>query len=369
MKRPTQVPSPLAGEGRIPTCPLSRRTLLAAPLALTACAPRANSQPAPGPVAPLKSLAPFPIGTCVQAGFLDDPAYTALLTEHFSQITAEWEMKMEYIVLPDGTFRFDRPDAMAAFARARGIRLFGHALVWYAQTPDAFVRLDERRASFGQAYDRYITAVVGRYRGQAVGWDVVNEAVRDDGSALRDHLWSQRLGEIDHMVRAFHVAHAADPDVPLFINDYNLESNPAKLDQYQRLIERLLRAGAPLTAIGCQTHCNADLASGALTRTINALARFGLQVHVSEMDVSLVRAGGWFVSREEKAAAQARLYAEAVTAFAALPAAQQFAFTIWGVRDPESWLVRENRSDAPLLFDGEGQPKAAFRAVEAALRA
>ncbi|NBB14682.1 1,4-beta-xylanase [Caulobacter sp. SLTY] len=347
---------------------LSRRAVLGSGLALAACSQKANSQPTGGPVPPLKSLAPFPIGTAVQAGQLTDPAFAALVTEHFSQLTPEWEMKMEYTVLEDGSFRFDRPDAIAAFARARGQRLFGHALVWYAQEPPAFQRLDETRASFGQAYDRYITAAVGRYRGQASGWDVVNEPIRDDGSGLREHLWSRRLGEIDHMVRAFQVAQAADPDIPLFINDYNLESNPAKLDQYQRLIERLLRAGAPLTGIGCQTHCNADLPAGSLTRTINALARFGLKVHVSEIDVSLVRAGGRFVSRQEKEAAQARLYAEAITAFAALRPEQQFAFTIWGVRDPDSWLVREDASDAPLLFDGQGRAKGTFRALEAALR-
>ena len=347
----------------------TRRAVLGSALALAACGPRANSQPAGGPVAPLKSIAPFPIGTCVQARFLDDPAYAGLVAEHFSQLTAEWEMKMEYTVLPDGAFRFDRPDAIAGFARQRGMKLFGHTLIWYAQEPEAFVNLDEQRTSFARAYDNYITAFVGRYRGQASGWDVINEPIKDDGSGLREHMWSRRLGEIDHMVRAFHVARAADPGAALLINDYNLESNPAKLDQYQRLIDRLLKAGAPIDGIGCQTHCNADLPAGALTRTLNALARFGLKVHVSEMDVSIVRAGGWFVSREEKEAAQARLFAEAMSAFAALPETQQFAFTIWGVRDPESWLVKEDRSDTPLLFDAAGRAKPALRAVEAALRA
>jgi len=348
---------------------VSRRAALASALALAACGPKANGQPANGPIAPLKSLAPFPIGTCVQVRLLEDPAYAALVGEHFSQLTAEWEMKMEYTVQGDGSFRFDRPDAIADFARARGMRLFGHTLIWYAQEPPAFVNLDETRTSFARAYDSYITAFVGRYRGQASGWDVINEPIRDDGAGLREHLWSRRLGEIDHMVRAFHVAHAADPEAVLLVNDYNLESNPAKLEQYQRLIDRLLKAGAPLTGIGCQTHCNADLAPGALTRTIEALARFGLKLHVSEMDVSIARAGDWFVSRAEKEAAQARLYAEAMTAFAALPEPQQFAFTVWGARDPESWLVKENSADTPLLFDAQGRAKPALRAVEAALRA
>jgi endo-1,4-beta-xylanase len=278
-------------------------------------------------------------------------------------------MKMEYMLLDNGGFRFDRPDRMAAFAQVHAMRLFGHALIWYAQKPVVFLEMASNPAGFAKAYDRYITAVVGRYRGSVCGWDVINEAVRDDGSALRDHMWSQTLGDLDHMTRAFKVARAADPVAPLFINDYNLESVPAKLDQYQRLIERLLKAGAPLSGIGCQTHCNADLPAGALTRTIVALGRFGLPVHVSEMDVSITRARGLLTPRAEREAAQARLYAEAIEAFCDLPARQRFAFTVWGMRDSESWLVRENRNDAPLLFDGQGRAKAGHEAVIKALAA
>lgn len=352
-----------------PSGSFSRRGIVAGALALAACGPRANSQPAAGPAPALKDFAFFPFGACVQASHLEDPAIAGLLTRHVSQITAEWEMKMEYMLLDTGGFRFDRPDRMAAFAQAHAMRLFGHALIWYAQKPIVFQDMAADRAAFAAAYDRYITAVVGRYRGRVCGWDVINEAVKDDGSALRDHMWSQALGELDHMTRAFKVARAADPVAPLFINDYNLESVPAKLDLYQRLIERLLKAGAPLSGIGCQTHCNADLPAGALTRTIAALGRFGLPVHVSEMDVSITRARGLLTPRAEREAAQARLYAEAIQAFCDLPARQRFAFTVWGMRDSESWLVRENRNDAPLLFDGQGRAKSSHGAVIKALAA
>jgi endo-1,4-beta-xylanase len=343
---------------------LSRRSLLAAcPLALAACTRPARGQtPPPIPEAPLKSLAPFPVGCCVQVAELDDPDFAALLARHFSQVTPEWEMKMEYIVQPDGSFRFDRPDRIAAFAADHGMRLYGTTLVWYAQKPDAFLHLDESRASFGQAYDNYITGVVGRYRG-ASGWDVVNEPIAEDGHGWRQSLWAERLGELDHMVRAFHVAHAADPAATLFINDYNLESLPAKLAEYQRLIDRLLKAGAPVTGIGCQTHANADLAPGSIARAINALAAFGLPIHVSEMDVSVARAQGFLSSRADLEARQQRLYQEAAHAFASLPDHQRFAFTVWGLRDKDSWLHQENAADTPLLFDNAGEPKPTFGAV------
>jgi endo-1,4-beta-xylanase len=339
----------------------SRRAVMASALALAACSRPAKSQTVI-PDGPLKSLADFPVGCCVQVSQLDDPDFAALLSRHFSQLTPEWEMKMEYIVQPDGSFQFDRPDRIAGFAREHGMRLYGTTLIWYAQKPDAFVHLDPSRATFGQAYDNYIAGVVGRYQG-AAGWDVVNEPVAEDGNGWRQSLWAERLGDFDHMVRAFHVAQAADPTATLFINDYNLDSLPAKLSTYQRLIEKLLAAGAPVSGIGCQTHANADLAPGAIAHAIQALAGFGLPIHVSEMDVSVARAKGFLTSRADLETRQARLYEEAGHAFASLPPKQRFAFTLWGLRDKDSWLHGENAGDTPVLFDDAGEPKPAFAAL------
>jgi endo-1,4-beta-xylanase len=346
---------------------ISRRAVLGSALALAACDRQADAQPAPKALPPLKSVARFPVGTAVQAAQLADPALARLIETQVSQLTPEWEMKMEYIVRDDGGFRFDAPDAIAAFAKARGLRLFGHTLVWYAQKPPAFERLDENRQRFGDAYRNYILAVVGRYRGQAVGWDVVNEAVEEDGAGWRDSLWSQRLGRLDHMVRAFQHAQEADPGAVLFLNDYNLENLPKKRATFLKLAEALMVAGAPLGGVGTQTHVAADLAPGELATAIRELGGLGLPVHVSEMDVSLARAKGFLTSRTELAAKQGRVYAEGAEAFLALPERQRFAFTHWGLRDKDSWLKRENAADTPLLFDDAGRAKAAAKAwVEAA---
>lgn len=346
--------------------PVSRRLVLASGLALAAC----GREPALGqPIAepPLKSLANFPIGTCVRAPELADPAYADLAARHFSQLTAEWEMKMEYVVQPDGSFRFDRADAIAAFARQHGMRLFGHALLWYANEPEGFLKLDETRQSFEGAVRNYVTAMVSRYRGLAAGWDVVNEPVMENGEGLRESLWSRKLGQTGQFKVAFEAAKAADPAAVLFINDYHLESRPPKLRTYMRLIEQLLKAGVPLGGIGCQTHSWSELPAGSITATLKALAGFGLPIHLSEMDVSTVQ-GGLLANRTEAERRQARLYAEAIEAFAALPERQQFAFTVWGMRDKDSWLKRENALDTPLLFDDLGRPKPAFAAVTNALR-
>jgi endo-1,4-beta-xylanase len=357
---------------------LSRRTILSglAALPVAACGQKSKSQalPAPFDPPPLKSLAPFPFGCAVSVERLTDPAFSGLLTRNFSQLTAEWEMKMEYILQDDGGFRFDRPDQIAAFARDNRMRLFGHTLVWYAQDPAAFRPFDGRGPAFAGALRNYILAVVGRYRGQAVGWDVVNEPVAEQGDGLRDCLWSRNLGQVDYIRRAFDYAREADPEVPLLINDYNLESLPKKRTQFMRLVETLLKSGTPLGGVGTQSHIDVSLPAGAIGRSMRDLASFGLPIHVSELDISLNRGRGLLSSDEQLRARQARLAEEMAEAFAALPPAQRFAFTTWGLRDEDSWLrgPKENPTppwDTPLLFDDEGRAKPVFSALAEGLTA
>jgi endo-1,4-beta-xylanase len=346
---------------------LHRRAILASALALSACGPKAQSQPAPANLPPLKSVAPFRVGTCVQAAHLADPAFTALLTRQVNQLTPEWEMKMEYIVQPDGSFRFDAPDRIAAFARANGMALLGHTLVWYAQAPPAFQTLDESRIRFADAYRNYIHAVAGRYRGQVVGWDVVNEAVAEDGDGWRDSLWARKLGAFEHIALAYRTAREADPHATLLLNDYNLEYLPRKRATFLKLAERLLASGAPLTGLGTQTHVAADIAPGKIGEMIRDLASLGLPLHLSELDVSLTRSKTPFLSQAELEHRQAAVYGEAAEAFMALPERQRFAFTLWGLRDRDSWLRKENAADRPAPFDDAGRPKAAAAAMVGAL--
>ena len=172
------------------------------------------------------------------------------------------------------------------------------------------------------------------------------------------------------MVLAFDHAAEADPEALRFINDYNLESNPAKRTAFLRLIERLLSRGAKLTGIGCQTHIDIDLPEGAASAAIRELARFGLPIHISELDISLGRRRLDLRGRPERLAIQARRAAEVAEAFMALPQRQRFAFTVWGLRDRDSWLRSEpnagDGTDAPLLFDDAGRPKPMFEALAGA---
>jgi endo-1,4-beta-xylanase len=357
---------------------IGRRALLAGGLALSACGrggQTASAEPVyphdAGPPPLLRDLAPFPIGNEVVTDQFGDPQFMALASRQFSQITAGYELKMEYILQSDGSFRFEGGDRVAGFCRDNGQQLHGHCLVWYIDNPKAFAPLDGNPAALGRGYDRYIHTVVGRYAGQAVGWDVVNEPVEDDGVTLRQSLWTRNLGMEGYFIRAFEQARAADPHALLLVNEYGLETNPQKRATFLKLVEAMLKRGVPIGGIGHQSHIDINLAPGAITTAMRDVASLGLPVHLSEFDVSLQGRKFDLRTRPDKLAIQARLYHEAMQAYMALPARQQYGFTIWGVRDKETWLrlpsMSNDPTDAPLAFDDDGQPKPAFWALVDAL--
>jgi endo-1,4-beta-xylanase len=350
--------------------PPSRRALLAGlpAAALAACEGRAQTPAAAVLDVALRDVAPFPIGTAVMTGQIEDPAWRALADRHVNQLTPEWEMKMERILKDDGSYDFSAADRIAEYAAATGKRLFGHALIWYAQESPAFAALDGSGGPFARAYRNYVAEVAGRYRGRAVAWDVVNEPVAEDGDGYRDCVWRRNLG-MAYVDRAFEHAREADPQAVLFLNDYNLESLPRKRAAFLRLVEALLKRGVPVTGVGTQSHVDVELAPGAFRAAVRELAGFGLPVHVSELDVSFGRGAKAVVQGDRTLALkQGRVVEEAVQALLDLPPAQRFGLTIWGLRDGDSWLRRPPNNgglpvDRPLLFDDAGRPKPAFEAV------
>ena len=346
---------------------ISRRTVVAG-LAGLGVAGQAGAA-VYGDIPALKTVFPYPLGVACKAAQLGDPAWTGLASSQFSRLTAEWEMKMEYMLQDDGSVRFDRADAIVAFARRHGMAVHGHTLVWYAEDGAFFQKLSGDPAAFLNAYADYIHAVIGRYKGMVSGWDVVNEPVWNDGHDLRPCLWRKVLGD-DYIGLALTAAHEADPAATLFINDYNLESTPAKRRTFLNLCESVLKKGAPLSGIGTQTHIGAELPAGAITAALGDIASLGLKVHVSEVDISLRDDHALDVAQPR--IDQARRLGELVEAYDAMPAAQRYGITLWGLRDSDSWLnTGDNRklvADEPLLFDGQGRAKPLAMAFVAAER-
>lgn len=339
-----------------------RRTVLAGLAGLAACDGRAES-PSALAFAALKDVAPFPVGVCAESGQLADIGWRALVDRHFDRLTPEFEMKSEVVLRPDGGLVFDAGDRLASYAEQTGKRLHGHALIWYSQGAEGFAPLDGDRARFAAAYRTYIVEVAGRYRGRADGWDVVNEPVAEDGEGFRDCHWRRNLG-MAYVEQAFVHAAEADPSAVRFLNEYNLESLPAKRRTFLRLLEDLLRRGAPVTGIGTQTHLSIEDDPATVRTAIAELGAYGLPVHVSELDISTQ--GRWDAGAERK---QARLAAAVAEGIMALPPAQRYGLTLWGARDRDSWLTRPPRppGDRPMLFDDQGAPKSALEALATVL--
>lgn len=342
---------------------LNRRALLAAPLAMAACDRLAAASALEGPPAPpLKSVVPAPFGAAATTWHLDRPGWTDQALRHCAQLTPEWEQKMERTLGPGFTCDFEPSDRLVDFARDNGLRVHGHTLVWYSQGSEVFDDATVPPARFVAEYDRYISTLVGRYRGRIAGWDVVNEPVAEDGDGLRDCHWSRVLGMDGYMVRAFEQAHAADPDAVLFLNEYNLENIPRKGATFLRLVERLLNLGAPIGGIGTQSHLDIEIPAGQITAFMRDAASLGLPIHVSELDFPMQRDGGRapdLRSTAQRRTQQAARVGELAEAFMALPARQRYAFTTWGLRDSDSWLVREEGKNRPdesaLLLNAEGR--------------
>jgi endo-1,4-beta-xylanase len=228
----------------------------------------------------------------------------------------------------------------------------------------------------------YIHTVVGRYKGKVQGWDVVNEALNDDGT-LRQSPWLRIIGE-DYLVKAFQFAHEADPQAALYYNDYSLEGERKRAGALN-LVKKLQAAGVKLTGVGLQGHYHLERpAARQIDETIAAFAGLGLKVMITELDVNVLPtpgSGGADVATrfsadsklnpypaglpEEMQQRLARRYAELFNIF--LKHRQSVTrITFWGVTDRGSWLNHfpvRGRTNYPLLFDRNGQPKPAFDAV------
>jgi endo-1,4-beta-xylanase len=334
----------------------------------------------------------FRIGAAVDSG-----SYTThrnVVTRHFGSITAENEMKFESLQRTEGSFNYATADAMLDFAEDNRLAVRGHALVWHRQTP-AWVFSDgaDGLASEEQLLERvrrHIAEVMGHFRGRVYAWDVVNEAIMDDGSyrtgdETRDDQksqWYAILGE-RYIAEAFRAAREADPEAKLFYNDY-FNYVPARRQGIYEMLRGLLDDGVPIDGVGLQAHLNiapSEIAEHPgyhqtvenLEAAIEAYASLGLEIHITEMDVSLYVPGTQYPEEdlyteetfdEELEQRQAERYAEFFEMFRNNADGIENV-TLWGVADDNTWLSEfsSGRQDFPLLFDGLQQPKQALDAV------
>jgi len=321
-----------------------------------------------------------------------DTAGVALIKRHFDTITPENVLKWEEVHPQPNTYNFGPADRYVEFGERNGMFIVGHTLVWHSQTPrwvfqDANGAPLTRDALIQRMHD-HIATVVGRYKGRIKGWDVVNEAVEEDGT-MRRSPWYNIIGD-DFVALAFKFAHEADPAAELYYNDYSIENAP-KRNGAVALIRKLQAQGIRVAAMGLQGHDKMTWPTvEQQDSTITAFAALGIKVNITELDVDVLPP----VTRNPTADVSARAAFEArQNPFAAgLPDSLQQALakryadlfavflkhrdvvdrvTFWGVADGDSWLNNwpvRGRTSYPLLFDRQHRPKPAFEAVMDAAR-
>jgi len=323
-----------------------------------------------------------------------DTIGAALVKREFNTITPENVLKWEAVHPEPNTYNFAPADRYVEFGERNGMFIVGHTLVWHSQTPrwvfqDASGAPITRDALIQRMHD-HIATVVGRYKGRIKGWDVVNEAVEEDGT-MRRSPWFNIIGE-DFVALAFKFAHEADPAAELYYNDYSVENAP-KRNGAVSLIRKLQAQGIHVAAMGLQGHDKMAWPTVAQQdSTITAFAALGLKVNITELDVDVLPP----VTRGQTADVGTRAgFDPSANPFAAgLPDSVQQAVakryaelfavflkhrdvidrvTFWGVADADSWLNNwpvRGRTSYPLLFDRQHQPKPSFGAViDAARRA
>jgi endo-1,4-beta-xylanase len=363
-------------------------------LLLGACARAATPAPAPEPSLRDEFRGAFHVGAALNPRQYSgrDSLGGAIIARHFDTITPENVLKWVVVHPQLGRYDFAPADEYVAFGERHRMFIVGHTLVWHNQLP-RWVHQDATGAAVSRdtllaRMREHIMTVVGRYRGRIQGWDVVNEAVAEDGT-LRRSPWLDIIGE-DFLVKAYQYAHEADPAAELYYNDYSLE-NPAKRAGAVALVKRLLAAGVPLKAVGLQAHQKLDWPTiAAEDSTISAFAALGVRVNITELDVDVlppvVRAPTADVTTRATATAAQNPYTAGLPDSVQRSLAERYEalfsvfmkhravidrVTFWGVADGDSWLNNwpvRGRTSYPLLFDRQHRPKPAFDGVVRAAR-
>jgi endo-1,4-beta-xylanase len=305
----------------------------------------------------LRRAAPkgFHIGTAVAGGghhetqpypdpFTSDREYRKVLAAEFDSVSAENQMKWEYIHPERGRYNFGMADKIVRFAKQNKQVVRGHTLLWHSQNPAWLEQGGFTKAELRSILKDHVKKVVGRYRGSIQQWDVANEIFTDTGELrTTDNIWLRELGP-DIIADAFRWAHEADPRAKLFFNDYGVESVNAKSDAYLALIKRLRAQRVPVDGFSAQAHLSTRYGfPGDLEANLRRFSALGLETAITELDVRMdLPEGG--VPTEAQLVQQADYYDRTLTACLNVKGCD--SFTIWGFTDKYSWV--------PVFFEGEG---------------
>lgn len=340
----------------------SRRTAAAAFAIGTALAlaPAARGAETLGSLAAKRGIK---VGAAVGGAFWgSDARYKETLQREFNMLVAENAMKFDQVEPSRGKFRWTQADDLADYAAAHGIALRGHCLVWHQQAGWLEAATGLSRADMLEILKTHIDSTAGRYRGKVVEWDVVNEAVADDGAGLRNSFWLQRIGP-DFLDSAFAWAHRADPQALLFYNDYGAEGSGAKSERVYALVKGMKERGIPIHGVGMQCHFESGRAfsTTAIAANMKRIAALGLKISITELDFRVK-----LPADSAALSVQKDNYAQLLRTCLAEPGCG--SFLTWGFTDAHSWVPGFFAGQgAALPFDAAYAPKPAYAGMALAL--
>lgn len=295
--------------------------------------------------------------------------YERVLRTEFNGVVAENDMKFQRLSNERGVYNFGPADALVEFAEENDMVVRGHTLVWHSQAANWFNNLSGEAASRDTTLaimKAHIDTVAGRYRGKIYEWDVVNEAIAQNGGESPNYrtngsAWYSRIGP-DFIDSAFVYAHRADSNALLFYNDFGGETMNAKSQNIYDLVSGLKERGIPIHGVGLQCHFNTgNVDTAAIGENMRRLAALGLRISLTEIDI----ANSGTVD-DAKLATQKDNFKALMSLCLSVPACK--SYYAWGVNDAQSW---RGANAAALMFTGTSEitPKPAYFGVVEALQA
>ena len=297
---------------------------------------------------------------------------------------------------------------LARNGKARKATRAGSKMYYILKTPA------EKQAALEGAMEAWVSGVANHLKEKNVvpfGYEVINEPIADGSNMYRGlnegtfgGTWTDDDGNTqydaapteddangltlnwgsghwywgyyvpDYHVKAFQLARKYLPaDTKLFVNDYNLETSPKKLEALIKFVKEIdEKNGSPIVdGIGTQMHVTLNCSDNAEKNAANiaelktkvdamfqTMAATGKLIRVTELDLSL----GTGTPSSNQYKAQSDAYRMIVESYKAnVPEAQQSGITVWSLSDNEAeheyWL----KGQVPNLFDKDYKRKWAYK--------
>ena len=311
-----------------------------------------------------------------------DSTETAIIKNEFSSITAENMMKSMHIHPQKDTFNFTEPDKFIDFGLKNNQFIVGHTLIWHSQLAPWIAEIKDS-TEMAEFIKNHIQTIVGRYKGKVNSWDVVNEALNEDGT-YRETVFYNALGE-DYIALAFNTVAETDPETELYYNDYNM-ADPAKREGAIKLIKSLQEKGVKIDGIGMQGHWGLNYPElSEIDKSLTEYAKLGVKISITELDITVLpnpwEIHGADVNMSFEANEKLNPYPTQLPDSINDQLAERYKaifklflkhknnisrITFWGVHNKQSWLNNwpvKGRTNYPLLFDRQLKPKKAYHTI------